>query len=58
MFVWDGEKAEGLGGTGDIVTYARQRGKPVVHIEPITKVVRRLDQNVLTHRGWCAAFRV
>ena len=39
--VWDGEKAEGLGGTGDIVDYARLQGRPVTHIEPISKIVRR-----------------
>lgn len=27
--VWDGEKARGLGGTGDVVAYANQKGKPV-----------------------------
>jgi len=27
--VWDGEKARGLGGTGDVVAYAKQKGKPV-----------------------------
>lgn len=38
--VWDGEKAEGLGGTGDIVDYAWQQGRPVIHIEPISKIVK------------------
>lgn len=37
--VWDGEKAEGLGGTGDIVDYARQEKRPVIHIEPISEKV-------------------
>jgi hypothetical protein len=27
--VWDGRPARGLGGTGDIVAYARTRGRPV-----------------------------
>ena len=27
--VWDGRPARGLGGTADIVTYARSRGRPV-----------------------------
>jgi hypothetical protein len=39
--VWDGEQAKGLGGTGDIVEYARQEGKPLIHIDPIAKAVRR-----------------
>lgn len=40
--VWDGEKAEGRGGTGDVVAYARETGRPVIHIEPIGRVVHRL----------------
>jgi hypothetical protein len=30
--VWDGKEAEGLGGTADVVSYARQIGKPVILI--------------------------
>ena len=30
--VWDGRPARGLGGTGDIVTYARTLGRPVTVI--------------------------
>jgi hypothetical protein len=37
--VWDGENAEGLGGTGDVVRYARSLGRPVLHINPITERV-------------------
>ncbi|GFH37123.1 hypothetical protein [Streptomyces pacificus] len=29
LAVWDGRPARGLGGTGDIVRYARERGRPV-----------------------------
>lgn len=36
--VWDGEPAEGAGGTGDIVTYALSVGKKVHHIDPIKRV--------------------
>lgn len=32
--VWDGEEARGLGGTGDVVAYARERGVPVEVIWP------------------------
>ncbi|TQK43583.1 hypothetical protein FBY35_5052 [Streptomyces sp. SLBN-118] len=32
LAVWDGHPARGLGGTGDIVRYARDRGKPVTVI--------------------------
>lgn len=37
--VWDGEPAEGAGGTGDIVRYAQSLGKPVTHINPIGREV-------------------
>jgi hypothetical protein len=40
--VWDGKQAEGIGGTADIVKFARERDKPVLHINPIEKVVRLL----------------
>ncbi|MDQ0797207.1 hypothetical protein [Streptomyces sp. B1I3] len=32
LAVWDGRPARGLGGTGDIVTYARRLGRPVTVI--------------------------
>ena len=32
--VWDGEPARGLGGTGDVVAYARAYGRRVVVIDP------------------------
>ncbi|MYV63463.1 hypothetical protein GTW37_34020, partial [Streptomyces sp. SID4931] len=32
LAVWDGLPARGLGGTGDIVTYARTLGRPVTVI--------------------------
>jgi hypothetical protein len=32
--VWDGEPARGLGGTADVVAYARERGVPVTVIWP------------------------
>jgi hypothetical protein len=40
--VWDGEPAEGAGGTGDIVTYALSLGRPVHHINPIKRTVTDL----------------
>jgi len=32
--IWDGEKARGPGGTGDVVQTAIERGTPVIHIPP------------------------
>jgi len=40
--VWDGKRAEGLGGTADIVTYAQFRGRPIVHLNPFTEIVSTL----------------
>lgn len=33
LAIWNGDDARGLGGTGDVVAYARDRGVPVVHIQ-------------------------
>jgi hypothetical protein len=32
--VWDGARAQGLGGTGDVVAYARRRFRPVTVVWP------------------------
>jgi hypothetical protein len=37
--IWDGNRAEGKGGTGDIVSYAQRRRCPVVHINPIDRTI-------------------
>ena len=37
--VWDGLPAAGTGGTADVVSYARLRGRPVHHINPRTHEV-------------------
>lgn len=42
MAVWDGEEAEGLGGTADIVSVAHNSGKSVLHLNPISETIRRL----------------
>ncbi len=36
LAVWDGQPAKGLGGTGDIVDYARSIGRQVIHINPVS----------------------
>ncbi len=35
--VWNGKPAAGLGGTGDVVNYARYQEKCYIHINPITR---------------------
>jgi hypothetical protein len=41
LAVWDGEPARGKGGTGDVVSYARTLGKPLVLINANTFEVTR-----------------
>jgi hypothetical protein len=41
--VWDGENSQGVGGTGDIVRYAKENNRAVVHINPITTTTTRLS---------------
>jgi hypothetical protein len=45
--VWNGEEAAGLGGTGDIVRYALEGYKELLHVDPVRREVRRL---AATHR--------
>lgn len=40
--VWDGKPARGLGGTGDVVEYALQNGKDVIHLDPVRRSVSSL----------------
>ena len=37
--IWDGKAASGLGGTGDIVAYALNLTKQIIHLNPVTKKV-------------------
>jgi hypothetical protein len=41
--LWDGEPARGMGGTADMVTYARELQKPLLVIDPDTGETRRED---------------
>jgi hypothetical protein len=38
--VWNGKPAAGLGGTGDVVKYALQQQKRIIHLDPIRKTRR------------------
>lgn len=40
--VWDGMPATGLGGTGDVVSYAVQQRKKTIHLNPITQEIVEL----------------
>lgn len=35
--VWDGQPAEGIGGTADIVAYAKQRDRKTVLLDPVSR---------------------
>jgi hypothetical protein len=41
--VWDGEAAAGLGGTADIVRHGLDRGRTVIHLNPLTRTVQVLS---------------
>lgn len=42
MAIWDGDDAAGVGGTADIVAYARSLGRSGIHINPTLKSVAQL----------------
>jgi len=42
--VWDGKKAKGLGGTGDIVNYAIKEHKTIIHINIINYSIHKLNK--------------
>ena len=39
LAIWDGKAAKGLGGTADVVAYAREQGVAVVHCDPALRTV-------------------
>ena len=41
--VWNGEPAQGLGGTADIVLYAKAMKKPCIHINPVIKTIEYIN---------------
>lgn len=45
LAVWNGRPAKGKGGTADVVAYARRRGVPLIHIDPVTRTIRPLVDN-------------
>lgn len=44
LAVWDGQPAKGLGGTGDLVEYAKSKKKRIMHFNIITKQVSELSK--------------
>jgi hypothetical protein len=41
--VWNGKPAAGLGGTADVVSYALQQAKRIIHLDPIKREVSELQ---------------
>jgi hypothetical protein len=41
--VWDGEESKGLGGTGDIVEYAKSKNKKIIHLNPINQTKKYIN---------------
>jgi hypothetical protein len=41
LAVWDGKPARGLGGTADIVEYARRELKQIIRLDPISRSVTK-----------------
>jgi hypothetical protein len=41
--VWDGKPAEGEGGTGDIVSFARHQKRRILHINPSSKIIAWME---------------
>ena len=39
LAVWDGQPSAGLGGTADVVKYARDSQKKIIHLNPVTREV-------------------
>jgi hypothetical protein len=38
--IWNGLPAKGLGGTADVVRYATETHKKVIHLNPVTKTIK------------------
>jgi hypothetical protein len=43
LAAWNGLPAAALGGTGDVVAYARECGRPVLHIHPVQRTTALLQ---------------
>lgn len=43
LAIWDGKRAQGRGGTADVVDHALRRGSTVVHVNPIERTVATLN---------------
>jgi len=44
LALWDGKPSQGLGGTEEIFTYAKNQGRPVVWIQSVTGEIQHFNQ--------------
>lgn len=44
LAIWDGKRAQGRGGTADVVDHALKRGGTVLHVNPIERTVGMLKR--------------
>jgi hypothetical protein len=42
LAVWDGQPAQGLGGTADVVTYAKRKTSRIIHFNPLKETIRAI----------------
>lgn len=54
LAVWDGRPAAGRGGTADIVHYARDLGKRIIHFNPDTRVATLIEGPFISGEGGMA----
>lgn len=53
LAAWNGQSAAGKGGTGDVVAYAQQVGRPVVHIHTTEHTIKPLEpENRMTNTNF------
>ena len=45
LALWDGEPSQGLGGTADMVHFAKEQGRPVIWIHSATGAVQHFNEN-------------
>jgi len=50
LALWDGEPSQGLGGTADVVAFARGLGRPVVWLHSTTGEVRLFNEKTELNR--------
>jgi hypothetical protein len=45
LAVWNGRPSNGLGGTADIVQFALQNRRPIIHLDPCARTISRISES-------------